>query len=246
MPVGEIGNGNLYSTRIGEEAQVRPKNSRSQSSEVDKGESRADSESFANDRTNLSADEQKEVQKLKQADRQVRAHEMAHMAAGGRYIRKAASYTYRTGPDGKRYAVGGEVSIDVSSESTPEATIQKMKTVQSAAMAPAQPSSQDYAVAGNAAQKAAAARMEKAKETREEAQESAGGAGRETEVTDRALENEFRGTRESSGQNEAPPAAFEAGSEYHGGAASARTYHQVSGSITPISNITGKMINITG
>jgi SprA-related family len=122
----------------------------------------------------LSADEQRDTQKLQQADREVRAHEAAHVAAGGRYIRKAASYNYQTGPDGKRYAVGGEVSIDVSEESTPSATIQKMKIVRAAALAPSQPSSKDYAVANKATQNSSEARMEKAQEESDMTKASSG------------------------------------------------------------------------
>jgi len=63
------------------------------------------------------------------------------------------SLTYERGPDGAQYAVGGEVPIDVSPVAgDPQATIEKMRVVRSAAMAPAQPSSQDRAVAAQAMQ----------------------------------------------------------------------------------------------
>lgn len=101
-----------------------------------------------------------EISRLQTTDRAVRAHEAAHVAAGGSYVQGAASFTYQTGPDGKRYAVGGEVSIDVSAERTPEATIQKMEIVRAAALAPADPSATDRAVAASATQAAAAARAE--------------------------------------------------------------------------------------
>ena len=92
------------------------------------------------------------VESLKARDEEVRVHEQAHIAAGGPYVRGAAAYAYRQGPDGKRYAVGGEVSIDVSPERDPARTIEKMKTVRAAAMAPADPSPQDRRVAAQAAQ----------------------------------------------------------------------------------------------
>ncbi len=121
----------------------------------------------------LSKEEQQEVQELKSRDQEVRAHEMAHIAAGGQYVRGGASFEYQTGPDGKRYAVGGEVSIDTSSVSgDPEATIQKMRVVRSAALAPAKPSSQDRSVAAQAAQKENKARQEMVKEQKEAMQES--------------------------------------------------------------------------
>ena len=96
--------------------------------------------------SNLSPEEQAQVQELKKLDQQVRQHEAAHMAAAGGYARGGANYSYTTGPDGRRYATGGEVSIDVSAERTPEATIQKMQVVKQAALAPANPSPQGRAV----------------------------------------------------------------------------------------------------
>ncbi|WP_150522720.1 putative metalloprotease CJM1_0395 family protein [Roseibium sediminis] len=93
--------------------------------------------------------EEKQVDKLKQRDREVRAHEQAHARVGGAYA-GAPSYTFQQGPDGKRYAIGGEVQIDTSTERTPEATIRKMQVVIRAATAPAEPSSQDLKVAQQA------------------------------------------------------------------------------------------------
>ncbi|MDV7392559.1 putative metalloprotease CJM1_0395 family protein, partial [Arthrospira platensis SPKY1] len=65
-------------------------------------------------RGELSESELRELQQLQQRDREVRAHEMAHVAAGAGLVTRGASYTYQTGPDGQRYAIGGEVSIDTS------------------------------------------------------------------------------------------------------------------------------------
>jgi hypothetical protein len=101
----------------------------------------------------------KEIQDLKKRDSEVRAHEQAHAAVGGQYA-GAPSYEYENGPDGKRYAVGGEVSIDVSTESEPEDTISKMQIVRAAALAPAEPSAQDLKVAAEATQKEQSARAE--------------------------------------------------------------------------------------
>jgi hypothetical protein len=90
-----------------------------------------------------------QVQDLKAEEQKVKAHEMAHKAAGGEYA-GAIRYQYTTGPDGQAYIVGGEVSIDVSEGKTPEETLRKMEQVKMAAMAPADPSSQDYSVASAA------------------------------------------------------------------------------------------------
>lgn len=102
------------------------------------------------------------VEQLKARDREVRAHELAHMAAGSGLVTRGASYTYQTGPDGQRYAVGGEVGIDVSKGRTPEETVRKAEQIRSAALAPAQPSAQDRQVAAEAGRMAMEARMEMA------------------------------------------------------------------------------------
>tara|TARA_R110001592_G_scaffold191441_1_gene437683 strand:+ start:15965 stop:16837 length:873 start_codon:yes stop_codon:yes gene_type:complete len=99
----------------------------------------------------LSEDEIKMIEDLKARDLEVRAHEQAHKTVGGQYT-GAVSLSYQAGPDGKRYAVGGEVPIDVSPISgDPQATITKMAVVSAAATAPAQPSAQDQMVGAQAA-----------------------------------------------------------------------------------------------
>jgi hypothetical protein len=109
----------------------------------------------------LTDDEKKQVKELKKRDQDVKTHEAAHIAAGGSYVRGGASYSYQSGPDGKRYAVGGEVSIDTSPVSDdPQATIAKMQTVKRAALAPAEPSGQDRSVAAQAGAAEAAAQKE--------------------------------------------------------------------------------------
>ena len=112
----------------------------------------------------LSPDAQRVVQKLQQRDADVRAHEAAHAAAGGQFVRGGPNFTYQTGPDGRHYAIGGEVSIDTSPvKGDPAATVAKMQAVERAALAPADPSGQDYAVAASAAEAEAQARMDQAK-----------------------------------------------------------------------------------
>lgn len=106
-----------------------------------------------------SATAQKQVQALRATDRKVRAHESAHLAAGGA-LTGSVSFTYRLGPDGQRYAVGGEVRIDVSPAATPEKTIAKAETIRAAALAPVDPSPQDRRVAALAEEMARAARQE--------------------------------------------------------------------------------------
>lgn len=103
-----------------------------------------------------------EVRNLKEQERDVRVHENAHKSAGGPHA-GSVSYTYTRGSDGKMYITGGEVSIDVSEESTPAATIRKMEQVKAAALAPADPSSQDQSVAAKASIIAMRARSEESK-----------------------------------------------------------------------------------
>ncbi len=104
--------------------------------------------------------EQKDVvSKLSARDTAVRAHEAAHQAAAGG-LAGGASFTYETGPDGKRYAVGGEVPVALRSGRTPQETIANAQTVRSAALAPADPSAQDLAVAAQASQMEAQARQQ--------------------------------------------------------------------------------------
>ena len=108
----------------------------------------------------LSDEEQAQVDQLKSRDREVRAHEQAHANVGGQYA-GAPTYTYQTGPDNQRYAVGGEVAIDVTPvKGDPEATIDKMSIVIAAALAPAEPSPQDRKVAALAQSQLAQAMAE--------------------------------------------------------------------------------------
>lgn len=101
------------------------------------------------------------VRELSARDREVRAHEQAHVAAAGQYATSGPHYNYQTGPDGRRYAIGGEVGIDTAVvPDDPQATLVKMQVVQRAALAPAEPSAQDMRVAADASQKAARARMD--------------------------------------------------------------------------------------
>ncbi|MBI9090023.1 MAG: SprA-related family protein [Desulfobacterium sp.] len=106
----------------------------------------------------LTEGELKLVQALKRTDTEVRAHEMAHISAGGQYVTSGAKLEYTRGPDGINYAVAGEVSIDTSAiPGNPRATMEKMRRIKAAALAPASPSAQDRKVAANAAATSASA-----------------------------------------------------------------------------------------
>ncbi len=117
----------------------------------------------------LSQDELRVLRELKARDLEVRAHERAHAAAAGSLVRSGPSYDYQRGPDGRLYAVGGEVQIDTSPvPGDPEATLQKAQKIQRAALAPAEPSAQDQAVAAQAVAMAVEARVEIARERSED------------------------------------------------------------------------------
>ena len=125
----------------------------------------------------LTAQEQQQVLQLKQIDRQVRAHEQAHLSVGGDLVRGGASFTYQTGPDQQRYAVAGEVSIDVSPASTPQETLPKAAHIRAAALAPADPSVQDQSVAAQAERMAGEARIEIAALRMRESSTASGNTG---------------------------------------------------------------------
>lgn len=99
------------------------------------------------------------IQNLASIDRKVKAHEQAHASVGGTFA-GAPSFTYKTGPNGVRYAVAGEVPIDTSPASSPEATVRKAEQVARAALAPADPSPTDRRIASSAQALASKARIE--------------------------------------------------------------------------------------
>lgn len=117
----------------------------------------------------LTSEEKEQVRELKEQDAKVRRHEQAHVMAGGRYIKNRAQFQYELGPDGKLYAVSGEVQIDTSEvQDDPDATIQKAQTVRRAALAPSDPSPQDRRVASEANRMEFEARMELVQQRAEE------------------------------------------------------------------------------
>ncbi|UTY58876.1 putative metalloprotease CJM1_0395 family protein [Massilia sp. erpn] len=108
----------------------------------------------------LTSDQLKQIDKLKARDQQVRQHEMAHLSAAGGLATSGPTYTYQRGPDGINYAIGGEVNIDTSPGRTPQETLERARTIQAAALAPADPSGPDRAIAARAQQMAQQASQE--------------------------------------------------------------------------------------
>ncbi|EAI3940388.1 hypothetical protein F1Q43_01020 [Campylobacter coli] len=118
----------------------------------------------------LTIQQVQQVRELQSIDRNVKAHEAAHQAAGGG-LAGAASFSYTRGPDNQMYATAGEVPIRMQKGRTPEETIANARQVVTAAMAPADPSPQDYKVAANALKMEFEARAEATKLKAQEAQE---------------------------------------------------------------------------
>ncbi|ECO7370045.1 hypothetical protein FXR79_01225 [Campylobacter coli] len=118
----------------------------------------------------LTMQQVQQVRELQSIDRNVKAHEAAHQAAGGG-LAGAASFSYTRGPDNQMYATAGEVPIRMQKGRTPEETIANARQVVAAAMAPADPSPQDYRVAANALKMEFEARAEATKLKAQEAQE---------------------------------------------------------------------------
>ncbi|MFH0734313.1 MAG: putative metalloprotease CJM1_0395 family protein [bacterium] len=108
---------------------------------------------------------QAEIDRLKERDKEVRQHEEAHKRAAGGLLTVGPKYDYEIGPDGKKYAVSGEIQIDIAEiPGNPEATLKKAKQVQRAALAPREPSPQDNAIAANAANMELKAKQELTKQ----------------------------------------------------------------------------------
>jgi len=117
----------------------------------------------------LSEEEKQEIKRLRKRDAQVRRHEQAHLMTAGPHAHGSAHYTYQVGPDGKRYAIGGEVQVDMSPvQGDPEATLHKAEQLEQAALAPMEPSAADRNVAMAAEKMAQQARHDIAKERSEE------------------------------------------------------------------------------
>ncbi len=137
-----------------------------------------------NSQETLSKEDQAIVGELKKRDTEVRAHEQAHLSAAGGLAQGGANFSYESGPDGKKYAVGGEVSIDTSAVAgDPQATIIKAQKIRSAANAPADPSSQDRSVAAQASRMVAQAQTELSQQTREK---------KSAEVSEKQPENNLK------------------------------------------------------
>jgi hypothetical protein len=94
--------------------QLNTQNDSARDNEQDASEGKENAE----DQQQQQQAEQQQLTELQQRDTEASAHEQAHASLGGQYA-SSPEYGYERGPDGKRYAVSGEVSIDISKNATP-------------------------------------------------------------------------------------------------------------------------------
>ena len=119
--------------------------------------------------------EQQQLSELQDQDRAVRARERAHVSASDGLPISGPNYTYKRGPDGKLYAVAGDVQIFSPPSNSPEQSLVLAHKLEQSALAPAAPSSQDEYVANQAAQMAAEARRAEEAQNRQQLYNAAGG-----------------------------------------------------------------------
>jgi hypothetical protein len=99
------------------------------------------------DEQQMNSDEKAALAELRARDASVRKEEQTHAATAGVYA-GAPQYELERGPDGRMYAVEGSVSIKFSGTAlaSPEKAAAALKTIQTAALSPENPSAGDMAV----------------------------------------------------------------------------------------------------
>ena len=186
------GNGTGNNERSGQGSEQEANNQNSDGSAESKQGQEASSRTQQS--TNEEFAEKQIIRSLESRDKEVRNHERAHASVGGS-LTGAPTYAYETGPNGKKYAVEGEVSVDLTPvPGDPQETIAKMNKVQAAALAPANPSTQDIRVAATASSiiLEAQAELVNASVENEESKPKLGNLFRDKEVllqSDESLEN---------------------------------------------------------
>jgi hypothetical protein len=85
-----------------------------------------------------------DIQKLNQQGTEIGRYERSHLAVAGMVTRGGPSHEYRLGSDGRVYALGGEVSLDINTGAgNSQKTLAKMEQVRRAALTPVNLSSAD-------------------------------------------------------------------------------------------------------
>ncbi len=95
----------------------------------------------------VNAEEQAIIRELVATDASVRRHEAQHFRAAGGLAVGTPEFDYTVGPDGKYYAVGGQVNVQTSSGADPEQANREAISFVNAATAPGDASAQDFAAA---------------------------------------------------------------------------------------------------
>ncbi len=93
-------------------------------------------------------DYERVLDKFKNLDSQTRAHEQLHASLTN--TKAPISYNYQMGPDGKLYAMGGNVKIDTSIPEDEGAALAKLNELQKASLASGGLSSADAQIARDA------------------------------------------------------------------------------------------------
>ncbi len=184
----------VFSNAANNGAPVSNQSGSGASSETSRPVTEADSSKEAQNKNSDQAEKEQlaEIIELSKRDREVRAHEQAHASVGGRYA-GAPSLSYQRGPDGRLYAVSGEVPIDTSPiPNDPQATLEKELIVQRAALAPSDPSAADRSIAAKAGAIAGQARAELLTDNPNEA-ESSTATSEKTESTSESEEVDDEG-----------------------------------------------------
>lgn len=139
----------------------------------------------------LSEEEREQVEEMKDRDREVKTHEQAHVAAAAG-LAGAPVYEYQTGPDGRRYAGGGQVEVKTSGSSNPDRALREAEAVKRAATAPADPSGADQAAAARASAEINRLKAERA---------SGGGEDQEEGQSDNKPRARLNGPEENGNSN---------------------------------------------
>ncbi len=138
----------------------------------------------------LSREEQKEVERIKRIDREVKRREVAHRAVAGNYARGSISFEYVTGPDGKKYAAEGHITIDARPIlNNPKASIRKAQAIRSAKLDSGD-AALDRSVSAEVAKMEREARIKLKTERRTESDDAIK-AGNSEETTDTTLSQDL-------------------------------------------------------
>ena len=164
----------------------------------------------------LSAEEKQEVEKLRERDQKVRRHEQAHLSAAGGLATGGANYKFKTGPDGRQYAVGGEVGLKIPQGGSPEEKLRTAAQLERAALAPEEPSASDRNIAAKARQQKAEAQQEINEKQLKEAK-PAENSGKSIQSTVSSVSNDSDSDKPANGHEDAKPDVSAVNSIYGSG-----------------------------